>query len=449
MLDLLATPQAMPQSEESERAVLAAILLDPRLLPSVSGRLSAEDFFGDRHRAIYGAMLELQEDGTTIDLRTLQARLEQKLRMDAAGGLSYLAGLDVDLPDLGRFETYVEIVKERSVRRRLIDVCREVTRDCLDGGVDAPTALARAEQAVMELGEEAVRRGFVPLSKVLDETLEMLEEQSGKGLLGIDTGFTDLNDKTHGLGAGSLVIVAGRPGMGKTTLAMNIAQYVTVALRQTVGVFSLEMGRQELSLRLLSAVSEIPLSKLRSSHLSQSESLRVLEAMKSIGRAPLFIDDSASPSLLEIGSKARRLKAEKGLALLVVDYLQLMQASGRYENRNLEISAMTRSLKQLAKELEIPVLLVSQLSRMPERRGGDHRPQLADLRESGAIEQDADLVLFVYRDWVYDREQDEREAELIIAKNRHGSIGSVPLVFFGETTRFLSRAKPGQEAPFE
>jgi len=449
MLDLLATPQAMPQSEESERAVLAAILLDPRLLPSVSGRLSAEDFFGDRHRAIYGAMLELQEDGTVIDLRTLQARLEQKLRMDAAGGLSYLAGLDVDLPDLGRFETYVEIVKERSVRRRLIDVCREVTRDCLDGGVDAPTALARAEQAVMELGEEAVRRGFVPLSKVLDETLEMLEEQSGKGLLGIDTGFTDLNDKTHGLGAGSLVIVAGRPGMGKTTLAMNIAQYVTVALRQTVGVFSLEMGRQELSLRLLSAVSEIPLSKLRSSHLSQSESLRVLEAMKSIGRAPLFIDDSASPSLLEIGSKARRLKAEKGLALLVVDYLQLMQASGRYENRNLEISAMTRSLKQLAKELEIPVLLVSQLSRMPERRGGDHRPQLADLRESGAIEQDADLVLFVYRDWVYDREQDEREAELIIAKNRHGSIGSVPLVFFGETTRFLSRAKPGQEAPFE
>jgi replicative DNA helicase len=447
MLDLLNPTRALPQSDESERAALAAVILDPRLLPTVSGRLKPDDFYSERHRAIYAAMLELQEESTAIDLRTLQARLEHKGLLDAVGGFGYLAGLDVDLPDLGRFETYVEIVKERSVRRRLIDVCRDVTRDCLDGGTDAPTALAKAEQAVMALGEEAVQRGFVPVSKILEETLEMLEEHSGKGLIGLDTGFQDLNARIHGLTGGALVILAGRPGMGKTTLAMNIAQYVAISLRKTVGIFSLEMGKQELALRLLSSESQIRLSKLRSTHLSQSESLAVIESMKRIGKSPLFIDDSASPSVLEIGSKARRLKAERGLELLVIDYLQLMNAGGRFENRNLEIAAITRAFKQLAKELDIPIILLSQLSRMPERRGTDHRPQLADLRESGAIEQDADVVMFVYRDWVYDREKDEHEAELIIGKNRNGEIATVPLVFFGETSRFLSHAGANFEAP--
>jgi len=448
MLDLISPAKSMPQSEESERAVLAAALLDPRLLPTLSGRLTVEDFYSERHRAIYAAMLELQQDGVAIDLRTLQAALEHKGALESVGGFGYLAGLDVDLPDLGRFETYAEIVKERSVRRRLIDVCRDVTRDCLDGGVDAPQALAHAEQAVMALGEEAVRRGFAPLSRILEETLEMLEEHPGKGLIGLDTGFVDLNRKTHGLGRGALVIVAGRPGMGKTTLALNIAQYVAIQLKKTVGVFSLEMGQQELGLRILSAETEIPFSKLRTGHYSQAEAVRLIETMKSIGRAPLYIDDTAAPSVLEVGSKARRLKAEKNLELLVIDYLQLMQAGGRFENRNLEVAAITRSFKQLAKELEIPIMLLSQLSRMPERRGGDHRPQLADLRESGAIEQDADMVLFVYRDAVYNEEADPRDAELIIGKNRNGETGSVELVFFGENTRFLSRAAPGQEAPF-
>jgi len=454
MLDLVSQPRTMPQSEESERAVLAAVLLDPRLLPSVSGRLTAEDFYGDRHRAIYAAMLELQEESTAIDLRTLQARLEQRGSFEAAGGLAYLNRLDEDLPDLGRFENYVEIVKERSVRRRLIDVCREVTRDCLDGGVDAASALSRAEQSVMALGEEAIHRGFVPIGRVAEETLEMLEEHSGKGIVGLDTGFVDLNARIHGLSGGSLVIVAGRPGMGKTTFAMNVAMYVASALKKTVGVFSLEMSKQELALRLLSAETEIGLGKLRSAHLSQNESVAVLQAMSGFGKTPMFIDDSASPSLLEIASKARRLLAEKKLSLLIIDYLQLMQVSGRFENRNLEISAITRALKQLAKELDIPVMLLSQLSRMPERRGSDHRPQLSDLRESGAIEQDADVVLFVYRDWVYkkddpDADADEREAELIISKNRHGAVGTVPLVFFGEYCRFRSRAEQGFEAPFE
>jgi replicative DNA helicase len=449
LLDVLTPERGLPQSEESERAVLAAVLLDPRLLAAVAGRLRADDFLPERHRAIFAAMVQLQEEGSSIDLRTLQAHLEQKGELEGVGGLAYLAGLDVDLPDLGRFDAYVEIVKERSVRRRLIDVCREVMRDCFDGGTDAPSALARAEQAVLALGEEAIRRGFVPLARILEETLEMLEESPGKGLTGVSSGFLDLDRMSHGLGRGSLIIVAGRPGMGKTTFALNVAQHVAIRQQRTVGIFSLEMGQQELALRILAAESGVNFSKLRSGLYSQAEAVKLIDTMKTISRSPLYIDDAAAPSILEVASKARRLKAEKDIAVLVIDYLQLMQAGGRFENRNLEIAAITRSFKQLAKELDIPVVLLSQLSRQPERRGSDHRPQLSDLRESGAIEQDADLVLFVYRDIVYNEEADPREAELILAKNRNGETGSVALVFFGETTRFLSRAAPGREAPID
>ncbi len=440
MLDVLQTPKTLPQSEESERAVLAAVLLDPRLLPTVAGRLKPEDFFVDRHRRLYGAMLELQDEGAPIDLRTLQARLEQRAELDHAGGIAYLAGLDVDLPDLGRFETYVEIVKERSVRRRLIDTCRRITADCLDGGLDAPAALGRAEQEILALGEEAIRRGFVPLSRILEETMELLEDSPGKGLVGVPTGFIDLDRMTHGLGRGALVIVAGRPGMGKTSLALNIATHVAVALKKTVGVFSLEMGQQELAMRILCSRANVRFSAVRQGHLSQQQWTKVIQTMSDIGKAPLYIDDSASPSILEVASKARRLKAEKNLELLVVDYLQLMQAGGRFENRNLEIAAITRSMKQLAKELDLPVILLSQLSRAPERRGSDHRPQLADLRESGAIEQDADLVAFVYRDEIYNEEAVKGEAELIILKHRNGETGTIKLVFLGETTTFLNHA---------
>jgi replicative DNA helicase len=440
MLELLQPAKTLPQSEESERAVLAAVLLDPRLLPSVSGRLKAEDFSLDRHRLLYGVMLELQDEQTTIDLRTVQARLEQKAALEAAGGFSYLAGLDVDLPDLGRFEQYVEIVKERSVRRRLIDVCRDITRDCFDGGLDAQSALDRAEAAVMALGEEAVRRGFVPFDVIITETMEMLEEHPGRALTGIPTGFVDLDKMTHGLSRGALYIVAGRPGMGKTSFALNVASHIAIREKKTVGIFSLEMGQQELALRVLCAEADIDFSRLRTGHLSQQQWVKTLQKMSEISKAPLFIDDSASPTLLEVSSKARRLKAEKSLELLVVDYLQLMQAGGRFENRNLEISAITRAMKQLAKELEIPVMLLSQLSRAPERRGSDHKPQLADLRESGAIEQDADLVAFVYREEVYNREDPALKglADLIIAKHRNGETGEVKLVFKGETTRFFS-----------
>ncbi|HEV8239741.1 MAG TPA: replicative DNA helicase [Thermoanaerobaculia bacterium] len=393
VLDTLQTPRTLPHSEESERAVLAGILLEPEVLATVASRLVEGDFYFERHQRIYRAMIDLQGAATEVDLRTLQARLEQQGHIDAVGGLAYLAGLDVDLPDLGRIDSYVEIVKERSLRRRLIQACSDVTRSALDGGLEANEALGKAEQAILGLGEEAVARGFVSLGRVLDKTMEDIEERPGSTLIGIPTGFTDLDRMTHGLNKGNLIIIAGRPGQGKTSLALNIAQYVAVHQNKPVGVFSLEMSEQELALRILCSEADVSFSRLRAGHLSQKQWQTIVQTVRRLSPAPLFIDDSPNPSILEVASKTRRLRAELGLELIILDYLQLMQAGGRYENRNLEIAAISRSLKQLAKELEIPVIALSQLSRQPERRSGDHRPQLADLRESGCLTGDTLVTL--------------------------------------------------------
>jgi replicative DNA helicase len=451
MIDTLPQQKTLPHSEESERAVLGGVLLDPAILPTIAGRLRPEDFYLDRHQTLYKVMLELQDERVGIDLRTVQAKLEQQGQFDGVGGLAYLASLDLDLPDLGRIDTYAEIVKERSVRRRLIQASGQIIRDCLDGGVEAQAALGRAEQAILSLGEEAVQRGFVSLAHVFHETLTELEERPGSMLTGVPTGFIDFDRISHGLNRGNLIVIAGRPGMGKTSFALNIAQHVAIRERRAVGLFSLEMGQQELALRILCSEADVSFSRLRSNRLTQKEWSKIMQTVRANGESPLFIDDSPNPSLLEVASKARRLKAEKGLALLVLDYLQLMQAGGKYENRNLEIAAISRGLKQLAKELDIPVMALSQLSRQPERRGSDHRPQLADLRESGSIEQDADMVGFIYRDEVYNPgEENKGLAELIIAKHRNGETGTVELVFLGDTTSFrnLDRHGPPPSAPF-
>ena len=430
---------SLPHSEESERAVLAAILLDAdRHLASTSTRLKPDDYYFERHRLLYEAMLALQESDSPIDLRTVQARLEQRDQFEAAGGVAYLATLEVDLPDLGRVDSYVEIIKERALRRRLIDACTTIYRTALDGGLEARDALDRAEQAVMELSEEAVSRTFVPLDQVYRETMERLERRSSNDFPGLRTGFVDFDRMTHGLQPGNLIIIAGRPGMGKTSLALNIATHVAHQEKKAAGFFSLEMSEQEIAMRVLCSTTDIPFHRLRGGRLGTRDWSRLHEAVETGRDSCLFIDDSANPSLLEVASKARRLKAQRGLALVVVDYLQLMNAGGRYENRNLEIGAITRGLKQLAKELEVPVVALSQLSRLPERRGKDHRPQLADLRESGNIEQDADIVVFVYREEMYQRDDPDVQgmAQLIVAKHRNGETGSVDLVFIGDTTTF-------------
>lgn len=454
MLEPLQQNLTLPHSQEAERAVLAAILLEPSSLPVIAGRLSAEDYYLERHRLLYQAMIDLQDQLVEIDLRTVQARLEQRAELEAAGGLAYLATLDVDLPDLSRVDTYAEIVKERSVRRRLIQASAEIIRDCQEGGLEAQEALAKAEQAVLSLGEETIQRGFTRLSMVLEEAVLELEDRPGSSLIGVATGFREFDRISHGLNKGNLVIVAGRPGMGKTSLALNIAHHVAMNENTGVGIFSLEMSEQELALRLLCSEADISFSKLRSGLLSDQQWQRVHDAVRRTKTAPLYIDDSPNPSLLELTSKARRLKAEKGLGLVILDYLQLMQAGGKYENRNLEIAAISRGLKQLAKELEIPVIALSQLSRNPERRTGDHRPQLADLRESGAIEQDADMVCFVFREEIYYPDDPEKRgsAELIIAKHRSGETGTVPLIFVGEITSFKNPDPDGLDSassPFD
>jgi len=429
---------SLPRSDEAERAVLAAVLLDPYTLPSVTARLVPEDFFSEKHRVIYQAMLDLQEESTSIDLRTLQGRLEQRKQFDAVGGVAYLAGLDLDLPDLSRVDAYVHIVKERSVRRRLIQASQQMMRDCLDGGLDARAALARAEEMILALGSEAVEGGFVDIGRVLARLMEELEEREGAAFGGLPTGFVDLDRIAHGLRPGNLIVIAGRPGMGKTSFALNIAQ--NVARRgHAVGVFSLEMSRDELATRILLSEADVEGWRVQKDMLSPRHWEALIQAQVAVGGLPIYLDDSPNPTLLEISSRTRRLKAEKGLDLVIVDYLQLMHGGSQYENRALEVAAFSRGLKQLAKELEVPVIALSQLSRQPERRGGDHRPQLGDLRESGAIEQDADIVMFVYRDALYNPtgdEQQDRIAELIIAKHRNGPTGTVDLVFFGETTTF-------------
>ncbi len=450
MAQPLPTPTQLPFSNESERAVLGAVLLSPQELAGVSGRLRAEDFYSERHANIFTAMLQMQEQGVEIDLRTLQAKLEQLGQFQAVGGVAYLTGLDVDLPDVARVDEYVEIVKERSLRRRLIAACVDITRNCQDGGLEAAEALAKAEQEILAIGEEAIQRGFVSLGALIDTHLPEIEDHDGSELPGLRTGFIQIDDAIGGLQSGNLVIIAGRPGMGKTSFALNVAQHAAIREHKPVGIFSLEMSGKDLMTRILASEADLTGSAVRTGRLSHDNWQTLHVYADELRSAPIHIDDTAGLTLLELASKARRARAEKGIELLVLDYLQLMNAGGRYENRNLEIAAITRSLKQLSKDLDIPIIALSQLSRQPERRGGDHRPQLADLRESGSIEQDADIVSFIFREEVYKPDDPSLKgiAEFLLAKNRHGETKNIPLVFIGKNTTFKSRALQDAEPPF-
>jgi replicative DNA helicase len=446
MADTIAAERTLPHNLEAERSVLGAILLNNDAFNRAAEIVDAGDFFRDAHRRIFDKMVRLSERGDAIDLVTLKDELTRSGDIEEVGGPAYIAALVDGVPRSTNVEHYARILKEKATLRHLISSANKILSTAYDAEEDADTILDQAEHAIFEIADDKIRDGFVPLRALAQESLETIEKLHARKELvtGVPTGFVDLDEMTSGLQAGDLVIVAARPSMGKTSLALNIAQHVGTKTDRTVGLFSLEMSKEQLFLRMLTAEARIDAHKLRRGFLGDRDWGRLAQGIGTLSEAQIFIDDTPSIGVLEMRAKCRRLSAEHGLHLVIVDYIQLMQGRGRFENRTLELGSISRSLKGLAKELNVPVLVVSQLSRAPESRS-DRRPQLSDLRESGALEQDADLVIFIYRpDQYADRDAAPIEAqgvaELIIGKQRNGPTGTVKLAFIRELTRFENLA---------
>ena len=434
----IAIERPLPSSLEAERGILGAVLLDNQSLPAALETLRSEDFFSDHHRRIFDRMTELGEAGKAIDLLTLTEELRRKGDLDAAGGAAYLASLVDGVPRISNVGHYARIVKEKSMMRHLVETAHSIEQRALEAELDADEMLDTAESEIFRLAEDRIRQGFVTVKELVQKNYERLERlvTEGRTVTGLSTGYVALDEMTSGLQPSELIILAARPSMGKTALALNIAERVAMAGRR-VAIFSLEMSKEALLMRLLSSHAEIDAHKFRTGHLNREDRERMTGSLNELAQAPVWIDDSASATVVEMGAKARRLKNDKGVDLVIVDYMQLMTARGRFSNRNEEVSSISRGLKALAKELQVPVLVLSQLTRAPER--DERRPQLADLRESGAIEQDADLVLFINRPGFYkpDAPDEERNrAELIIAKQRNGPTGVLKFVFLHTFTRF-------------
>lgn len=441
----------MPASTDAERSILGAILLDNEVYPQAAESLRAEDFSLDSHRRIYARMVDLNESGRAIDIVTLAEELSRRKEVESVGGVAYLSSLTDGMPRRENVEHYVKIVKDKALLRSLIHAANGAIARALEQEDTAEEVLDAAESAIFQISERRIGRGFVGFKDIVRESFGSIDSlvEPGQHITGLATHYPDLDNMTRGLQASDLVIIAGRPSMGKTAFAMNIAENVAVHDGKVVGIFSLEMSREALVRRLLCSCARVDSHKLQTGFLSREDRQKIVNAAVALGDSAICIDDTPAISLHEMRAKARRLQqAEKRLDLIVVDYLQLMSAapSGggrRFENRTQEVSAISRGLKALAKELRVPVIALSQLSRAPESRGGDHRPQLADLRESGSIEQDADLVGFIFREEVYRPDDPDLDgiAELIIAKQRNGPTGTVKLAFIKRSTRFESLAQ--------
>ncbi len=442
----------LPHNLDAERSVLGAILLDNQAFNTAVELLRPEDFFLEAHRRIFARMIQLAEANRAIDLVTLNEELGRAGELEAAGGAAYLGALVDGVPRVTNVEHYAKIVKEKALLRTLIHASNNIINQCFEAEEHADEILDRAEHAIFALAEERVRVGFHGIKDIVKSSFQTIETlyERGQRITGLPTGFTDFDNLTSGLQPAELIVLAGRPSMGKTALALNIVEHVALRLGQPVGLFSLEMAKESLLLRLLCAEARVNAHKLRTGYLGKDEWGKMTVALGRLAEAPIFIDDSPGLTVLEMRAKARRLKAERGLSLIIVDYLQLMATSGRFESRRQEIDSITRGLKALAKELHIPVIAISQLSRAPETRGGDHRPQLSDLRESGSIEQDADVVTFVYRPEMYRDpenvpEEERGRAELILAKQRNGPVGKIHLAFLREYTRFENLMRMPEE----
>jgi len=435
----------LPHNLEAERSILGAILLDNHALNAAIEKLRSDDFFLPQHRQIFDRMIQLGEKQQAIDTVTLMEDLTRSGNLESAGGISYLSQLADGLPRVTNVEHYARIVKEKAVLRSLIFSASAIQEQALAAGDDADTILDRAESAIFQIAEDRVRAGLIGVKELVRENYERLERifSEGRRITGLGTGYTDLDNQTAGLQPSELVILAARPSMGKTALALNIAENVALRKREPVAIFSLEMSKESLLLRMLASEARVDAHKFRTGHMNRDDWGKITGALSNLGEAPLWIDDSASSTVLEMGAKARRLKRDRGLSLMIVDYLQLVVPThtGRGTNRQEEVSSISRSLKGLAKELKLPIVVLSQLTRAPERE--DRKPQLADLRESGAIEQDADVVMFINRPNFYKTdlpEEDRAKAELIIAKQRNGPTGTLNFVFLARHTRFEEAA---------
>jgi replicative DNA helicase len=446
--------KGLPVNLDAERFVLGSILLDDSLFVQVAGTIQSEDFALEKHRILFNRMGELHERGERIDRVTVYNELLKRSESEACDGLSYLISLDDGLPRISNVDAYVRIVREKSVLRRIIFASQKLIDRCLLGQDEPDEILAGAEESLLKISDLGAKAALASPRQIIDRYeggLNALLDPSSR-LNGLTTGFPKLDEMTGGLHGGELFILAARPSMGKTALALNIAQYVaTHKDPKPVAIFSLEMTQASLLTRLLCATARIDGQKFRAGFLNREERARLSAAATTISAAPLFIDDTSGANLMDIHAKLRRLKAEQhGLGLVIIDYLQLMSGRGRYENRNQEISTLSRGLKLLAKELDVPMMVLSQLSRAPEvRQEGDHRPQLSDLRDSGAIEQDADLVGFIFRPEVYkpDRQDLRGQAELILAKQRNGPTGIVKMVFLKHCTKFENLTSDLSEEP--
>jgi replicative DNA helicase len=437
--------RTLPHSLDAERSVLGAILVHNDAFNLAAQVLDGRDFYRDAHRRIFDRMVALSERRDAIDLITLKEELSRAGELDEVGGPAYIAALADGVPRATNVEYYARIVKEKATLRNLIYAANRILSSAYEAEDEPELILDQAESAIFAVADDRLKAGFVSMRDLVKDSFPKIEQlfEQKRLITGVATGFVDLDEMTRGLQRGDLVIIAARPSMGKTSLVLNVSQYVAGLENQVVGFFSLEMSREALFLRLLTSEAQIDGHRLLAGAIGGNDYHRISHALEKLNAMKLYIDDTANIGVLEMRAKARRLQAEHGLSLLVVDYIQLMSSRGRYENRTLELASISRSLKGLAKELNVPVVVLSQLSRAPESRS-DHRPQLSDLRESGALEQDADVVVLIYRDDVYNRDPDSANAgtaELILAKQRNGPTGVVRLAFLREQTRFANLAQ--------
>jgi replicative DNA helicase len=444
---VLAAERTLPHNLEAERSVLGAILVHNDAFNMAAQVIDSADFYRDAHRRIFDKMVQLNERNQAIDFVTLKEELSRAGEIDEVGGPAYVASLADGVPRATNVEYYARIVKEKATLRNLIFAANKILTNAYEADQESDLILDEAESSIFAVADDRLKAGFVPMRELVKESFPKIEQlfEQKRLITGCPTGFVDLDEMTRGLQPGDLIIVAARPSMGKTSLVLNMAQHVAIQPDSTVGFFSLEMSKESLFLRLLTSEAQIDSHRLMSGAIGQKDYGRISHALETLSAMRLFIDDTANIGVLEMRAKARRLQAEQKLSLLVVDYIQLMSGRGRFENRTLELAAISRSLKGLAKELRVPIVVLSQLSRAPESRS-DHRPQLSDLRESGALEQDADVVILIYREDAYNRDPnnpDAGTAELILAKQRNGPTGVVRLAFLREQTRFANLAAGG------